>query len=686
MHANNNIHYFMGWACVGIPVMFHAWLVFLPLLQSYTFHVYYTWWRPIDPVTDFYVENVHHHRVQVSINDVYALLITSIAFFILFPISMTPKCRQKHWNITHYIHLLAALIYGIELLRTPFTAHCWYISTPFVFMYLVDRVYGIFKYRKCKSCTIVGRYSIDKDYILLLLHIPGIYQTKNSKNDSKKLTYREIGDVFYLNTVHLESCSGWKPAHPFTTFYNHGQHINMIEFTKSLRTALGDTMHKFPVLTYQGRKSVTKLELNPQELYQLDRTQSQSATLERWKLRKMNIQNINHANHNNKENSLEMKQSIENSNSLQALKGSQRNNENNNKQRDALREDMEMEEEKQNTEAMSHSNGSQKQYLKVADADHEENEDEQQKEWNVGCVMRVHHRSDNDGFTAFLQHCDLTQKRNQLITYGPYRSSFANVISELIEYRLDQTLNDNEFGQGSIVLIATGAGVGYIIEFVLWLRHKFDSDANYVLANEIRVHFSCRSIRLFQWVTDFLCEKKYENLSIYAHFTSHRNIYGYDDPNEEQENHEMDKLNERFQWVTDFLCEKKYENLSIYAHFTSHRNIYGYDDPNEEQENHEMDKLNESEHEKSPMHLSSPSNRNDEEEKNEVEEARKRKMAKKKKKKRSHAKIGRASFEDVLNESPKHSTVFFCGSPFIQKSIRRMCQELGFHFYEGHTF
>ncbi len=77
---------------------------------------------------------------------------------------------------------------------------------------------------------LLWRYNFDKDYILLLLHIPGIYNCKNG-------TYRDIGDIIYLNTKLEQYLT---ESHPFTTFYNHNNSMNMVQFTKSLRTSLGD--------------------------------------------------------------------------------------------------------------------------------------------------------------------------------------------------------------------------------------------------------------------------------------------------------------------------------------------------------------------------------------------------------------------------------------------------------------
>eukprot|EP01083_Nonionella_stella_P121152 363840_1 len=535
MHENNTIHYVLGFVCITIPMVIHPWLVFLPLLQDYDLTIFTTWWRPIDPATDFYVENVHHHAINISISDLYALCVCMFVFLVLFPISMHPKFRQRHYALSRSVHLISALIYGIELLRTPFTVHCWFISTPFILLFVCDRIYGICKYRRCDSASIVARYPIDNDYILLLLHIPDIYRT---------VTHRDIGDVVYLNTKRFSSCrAGCTFAHPFTTFYNHNNAINMVQFTKSLRTSLGDQSHKFPVVTYRNKTFVRHVELDPRETYQFDRNESQSATIERWKYKV-----------EKNKGATEMKYGIEMSDS--------------------------MEQKRRNR------------HQRLPSMDEVEEDDEM--EWNVGFIVKVHAR-----FTKYLQQMEVTDGIPcSMVTWGPYRSSFVNILSSLIEYKEDE---HTEFGSGSIVLIGTGAGCTYIIDFVLWLRDKFESDHDYALSNEIRIHFSCRSIRLFQFVTDFLTEKKYENLSLYAHLTSHSNVYDYD----------RDE------------AEAKIDEIEV---------------------------------------------------------------IKKHKRKRNHARIGRASFQNVLYDSPKHSKVFFSGSIQIQRTISVLCKQLGFQFYEGHSF
>ena len=78
MIENNHLHYYLGSFGIGVPMIIHTWLVFLPLLQAHELHIYLTWWRPIDIHTNFYLENCHHNNVNISINDIVALLIISI--------------------------------------------------------------------------------------------------------------------------------------------------------------------------------------------------------------------------------------------------------------------------------------------------------------------------------------------------------------------------------------------------------------------------------------------------------------------------------------------------------------------------------------------------------------------------------------------------------------------------------
>ena len=494
----------------------HTWLVFFPLLQKHDLYIYLSWWRPIDPTTGFYVENCHHHRVNVSINDIYALIISTIIFLILFPLSMHKKFRKKHWTLSQYIHITAATLYGIELLRTPFTAHCWFISTPFISFYIIDRLFGMFYYRTSNNAKIVCQYNVDDQYILLFMNIPNIYSDNNYKNG----TYRQIGDVFWINTKKY-GYYRLRPSHPFTTFYNHQCVLSNRKISKSIRRRnLGDKKHKFSLRVHKSQKSVSHTQLQPDESYELHRNDTRSELdttittittfMDKPRARMLSNDSIK----------LQHVLTDDERTPVAGLEISSfpQHNENDNK-----------------SSFWSRTLNSLR-FINPRDADNsDDDEDDSNDEykghkretsiisttqnWNVGFLMAVHPRKDKFGFTQNIKKSAGTHQ--DMLCYGPYRSSFANIIDEMENDDIDE--------DGSIVLIGTGAGAAYIIDFMMYLRAKLKHSDDFIVKRELRIHFSCRSVKLFQWITDFLCEESIENVEICAHLTSHKNVYDYDE-------------------------------------------------------------------------------------------------------------------------------------------------------------
>eukprot|EP01083_Nonionella_stella_P156027 504785_1 len=476
MIENNYLHFHLGWFGIGVPMIVHTWLVFLPLLQREELYIYLTWWRPIDPETNFHIEVCHHSIVHVSINDIYALLICTVIFLVLFPLSMYKKFKTKHWTLARYIHIVAALLYAIELLRTPFTAHCWYISTPFIICYVVDRFLGMFYYRTSTNAKIVHQYNIDEDYILLFMNIPGIYASSEAADTG---TYRQIGDCFWINTRY-NAYHKFRPAHPFTTFFNHNSIISNKDINKKCKKrSLGHRNHKFSVKSNRLQKPVSCSKLHPDESYELYRRDTHSE-LDTWTATIFD---------NNKN------RSDPPTNRIQKDKQSFWN-------RTFL-----------------------KTWSKKKESKKKDNDNDWENHWNVGFLIRVHARKDEFGFTQYMKKT--AEIDHQMLAFGPYRSSFANIISEI-----EKDITDDY--QSAVVLIATGAGAAYVMDFMLYLRAMRkrleweEDDASWMLQKEVRIHFSCRSIKLFQWITDFLCEEYIENVHVCAHLTSHKNVHDYD--------------------------------------------------------------------------------------------------------------------------------------------------------------
>ena len=78
-----------------------------------------------------------------------------------------------------------------------------------------------------------------------------------------------------------------------------------------------------------------------------------------------------------------------------------------------------------------------------------------------------------------------------------------------------------------LILCSSGAGVSYILDFY-----------NYIISNDIElknrvdIYFTCRSISLFQFITDILCKKSINNFNVNAHITSKDDEVKYN-PSEE---------------------------------------------------------------------------------------------------------------------------------------------------------
>eukprot|EP01083_Nonionella_stella_P089728 250451_1 len=166
-----------------------------------------------------------------------------------------------------------------------------------------------------------------------------------------------------------------------------------------------------------------------------------------------------------------------------------------------------------------------KTWSKKKESKKKDNDNDWENHWNVGFLIRVHARKDEFGFTQYMKKT--AEIDHQMLAFGPYRSSFANIISEI-----EKDITDDY--QSAVVLIATGAGAAYVMDFMLYLRAMRkrleweEDDASWMLQKEVRIHFSCRSIKLFQWITDFLCEEYIENVHVCAHLTSHKNVHDYD--------------------------------------------------------------------------------------------------------------------------------------------------------------
>eukprot|EP01083_Nonionella_stella_P295747 1005040_1 len=211
--TNHRIHYHVGWAFVGIPVVLHVWvIIFAIAFPQNSVKLYPSWMRPNDPELGKSIPFYANDLISMGWNDVYRIITTSLTFFILIPWSIWTYTKTMNWSLAQYLHLCGAMIYTIDLIRMKSHPHCWVVNCPFILWWLCDRIYGIFWYRRCVAKLVCKQY-LDNDYIIFYLNIPDKYHD-----------LRSVGDVFYFNIL---DC-GFDRAHPFTVFQNHQKSHKLI--------------------------------------------------------------------------------------------------------------------------------------------------------------------------------------------------------------------------------------------------------------------------------------------------------------------------------------------------------------------------------------------------------------------------------------------------------------------------
>lgn len=131
--------------------------------------------------------------------------------------------------------------------------------------------------------------------------------------------------------------------------------------------------------------------------------------------------------------------------------------------------------------------------------------------WDLAIVMAVQHPSVAQG--CFSKNCVkrnmipwttkvLEKEVKTLRVHGPYRTGFGVLGLE------------NNSTTPPLILISSGAGVGYMLTFHQWLLAN-----NRPLSNPVHIYYTTNSKNLFQFVTDNICQYHFDNLHVTAHLT-----------------------------------------------------------------------------------------------------------------------------------------------------------------------
>ena len=128
-------------------------------------------------------------------------------------------------------------------------------------LYVMDRLYGIFWYRATNETKLICKYNIDKDYVILFLHVPDLDKIKEKEMENER---QYLGDVYWINTK--KYVTNRQFAHPFTTFYNHSDELygnieQSLLFSSAMRHTISHRGHRFPIRTHQDHAHVLSQEL-----------------------------------------------------------------------------------------------------------------------------------------------------------------------------------------------------------------------------------------------------------------------------------------------------------------------------------------------------------------------------------------------------------------------------------------
>ncbi len=229
---HNQIHYFLGFMFMAVPMVVHMWLVLLSPMANVPLSTAAQ--RPANPVTPFIFVNNFALEVFLSTDDIFRMVLSCFLFLIVFPFSISNWARNKFFTVAHWLHILAAILYSIDMLRR--SDHAQVFCSPMLGYFLADRIIGLFFYRTGLA-SIIHKEQLDNDYVVVFFYIP------------KQKRRRLIGSTYYMQFKGLAGAFDF--AHPYIAFQNHTGEPLLPEWRN--RDA-SSTTHKFYVERSAGER------------------------------------------------------------------------------------------------------------------------------------------------------------------------------------------------------------------------------------------------------------------------------------------------------------------------------------------------------------------------------------------------------------------------------------------------
>lgn len=129
-------------------------------------------------------------------------------------------------------------------------------------------------------------------------------------------------------------------------------------------------------------------------------------------------------------------------------------------------------------------------------------------DWNVALLVAIHPRRG-----SWSQRLADAPIGTRLKSWGPYSTEYRNLALDLSN-------------MPPLILLATGAGAAYIVDFYMYI-----SSRSVELTNPVTVYFSTNSVGVFQFFTDLCCSGAITDWTVNAHLTRHDDELEYDEDN-----------------------------------------------------------------------------------------------------------------------------------------------------------
>ena len=414
-------------------MLIHMWIIFLPVAAGHRFQLLHIGeHEPDGRLNPFVAPRTAadpNGFIFITPEDFLRLPLAILVFMILIPLSIANKTRLRIFTVSHWLHIAAAAIYLMDVMRGNHPhAQLW--IAPFVIGYMFDRVIGLFWYRTGKA-LIIHKEQLDNNYVVLFLYVP------------KQKRKRNVGSVYYYGLPGKNGAGDF--SHPYTSFQNHSAEP-LLESWKE-RDATSNRHHY-----YVGERDSAKV-VKANEAEELD--------YEKDEERKKHMSG-------------------------------------------------QVTSETENTVFFSN--------------------------WNTATIMQVHHTKKGKSFTSKIAGMEIG---DSIKFWGPYYSEYACLTSI-----------DN---QPPLVLMASGAGANYILDFYTWLKASRKT-----LSNPVQIYYSTNSLELFQFVTDLLCSRQIPMFSVSAHLTKNEDL-----ELDDGEGAEMDPIKPGSRSSESFTSKAKLGRLSL---------------------------------------------------------------------------------------------------------------------------